>query len=858
MVVTTNGNTALPRDPVLPSKVKRKSEKLFLRDLRVMHSESFYNPKAKMAVAKKKKDKFKKLDEDAFSFHSELHKRFEDFGNEEYDDNHIPLKQVVDEHEHDEEVERTAKPHLRPRSMTERVAHLLQHAHATGKVGDLTKSSMGNIAEDAEESEEENNIHDDEEWEGMTKWETRRKVKYNGAYYFVFSEKRECLNMRQAEAEQRSKRDKFWGLIKCKEEENDNNASMAAEDALSTALRQAEKTALQHQKWKELDRQKKANYELARAKKEEKARKEYMKLFLTATDSSEIICHAWSTRPTVIFKNRPNPGENPVKSLSLPGFNGHLPGVLDDTHGFNLAASPTVLPPTFHATTSKARGKRVVPLPARKEHFKQDPFERFSAHKVRAGTLPSSASTPALGVSQRPSLEARMDDVANTYMSATPPRSSISANRSARDPSLVNATTAHAVMDHQVYEVSMGLFQGVTVPGGGHRKSVVEPVVPKTDKQLEKENLMEAYNFVGADEEIVEALTNNKDFRRALMGTIVWPLIKSRRSADVVVEKGFAQEGRMSFTTFYSFCESLYTETLDPSSLRRMGQRYESNGRLRKLLETYKVGDTVEGRSRGGPFWLPATVTEVLVDDGTGGRSYVVNYMVVSAWRKMKSTGIGDGDGVDIFSSTLGSDSVADGKQLMLSETAAMELESESVGESSVPPMELSVDEDGMPKPPSESKIMNHASSSTAKPVFQVVDDERGVIGVVYDALKIASGAKGDADKHDIIDAIQNAVMQCDDSEEHLKTEHEEGSLQSFAVMSQTEKIPNLRRMVNKSAALLALVDMPEIRSAFEAVNESYEGTGMKLKGSDKISKEAFVEFVLYTSDLLRYNAIQL
>lgn len=52
-----------------------------------------------------------------------------------------------------------------------------------------------------------------------------------------------------------------------------------------------------------------------------------------------------------------------------------------------------------------------------------------------------------------------------------------------------HAVEAHAIHDHKGgEEVTMGLFKGVTVAGGGKRLSVMRPVVPKSEKQLEVEH----------------------------------------------------------------------------------------------------------------------------------------------------------------------------------------------------------------------------------------------------------------------------------------------------------------------------------------------------------------------------------
>jgi len=153
------------------------------------------------------KAKFKKTANDEFSFHKDLHAKYENYGEEE-DDAFMPFRTVEDDHDHgfggNSPTGGQLKPHLRPRSMTERVANLLEMSHATGKTGDLTKSmgNMGSLGEDDEEESEDEEEQEHPEFESMTTWDNRRKIVHHGFTYYVWSEKKETLSMRDAENDQ--------------------------------------------------------------------------------------------------------------------------------------------------------------------------------------------------------------------------------------------------------------------------------------------------------------------------------------------------------------------------------------------------------------------------------------------------------------------------------------------------------------------------------------------------------------------------------------------------------------------------------------------------------------------------------
>ena len=352
--------------------------------------------------------------------------------------------------------------------------------------------------------------------------------------------------------------DSFWGLIKCKLDEEGNVAMMRSEDEYTEMLRANERTAILHKKWKELDKQGKANAELVKAKKEEKARKDYIKIFMNATDSAEVINHVWATRPTLVLRHQDpfalaaDPKNKPGSPASHAGFRLNVFGTDDfaPTAESGRRASPQKSKPissstqTFHSTQSRSRGKKVVALVSKQSHYTQEPFERFGAHKVRpARTTPvdglaTSQSDGSLlsNSGPRPKLQDRLGALTSTYMNATPAAKTAGRNR----VTVIAKPPTHPDAHNAGYVVDMGLFHGKTVAGGGKRLSVVAPVVPRTQKQLEQEHFDSAFHEMrrnvdksgaaGVDKDVfMEALVSNQSFKSMMMGTVMWPLIKGRK-----------------------------------------------------------------------------------------------------------------------------------------------------------------------------------------------------------------------------------------------------------------------------------------------------------------------------------------
>ena len=160
---------------------------------------------------------------------------------------------------------------------------------------------MPNVKSDKEETVDPSTmVAEDGEWAGLTTWEGRKVVINMDYPYHALSERQEILNMRQAEHLQRSTvnvrtyrgkqlrdgenssqvtppenlvtGDRFWGLVVVATNEEENRRLMKLEDDNTNSLRENEKLAKLHEKWRDLDNQRKQNSDIARAKKEEKVR----------------------------------------------------------------------------------------------------------------------------------------------------------------------------------------------------------------------------------------------------------------------------------------------------------------------------------------------------------------------------------------------------------------------------------------------------------------------------------------------------------------------------------------------------------------------------------------------------------
>ncbi|GMI28468.1 hypothetical protein TrRE_jg10771, partial [Triparma retinervis] len=362
-----------------------------------------------------------------------------------------------------------------------------------------------------------------------------------------------------------------------------------------------------------------------------------------------------STIPTAKAPQKPGTaGAHLTTSTSIPkgwGAGESAKALFDDDNSIGSFS--------FHAAGSAVRTKKITSFSSTKDHFAQEPFERFSAHKVREVKeyfpLASSRSEGTFSLpGRRPKLKDRLP--IDTYLNATPPGSrSKPKGSSLSEVALLRKKEKHMVEEHAIHDhqggqaVTMGLFKGVTVAGGGKRLSVMAPVVPKSEKQLETDHFKKAYAaLMEMDEtsierqsvfveDVMEAMKKNGRFRGIFMGTVVWPVIKMKRWEEMERRlKDNLDDFKIETIRFDGFLEFLrgwYTEMgVCPSSLRRDGEDTLLNGEwvgggLRKETATYKVGDAVEARASGGPFWLPGVVCKA------EGGTYGVKYDLVSAWR---------------------------------------------------------------------------------------------------------------------------------------------------------------------------------------------------------------------------------
>ncbi|GMH90453.1 hypothetical protein TL16_g11774 [Triparma laevis f. inornata] len=789
--------------------------------------------------------------------------------------------------------------------MTARVAHLLHHSQATGKVLDLTKThnKMHTQIEAEEDDEDPLEMIDLEgQFKNMTNWmpakqnpSGMKRVMNEEFPYYALSEKKETLNMRATEALQRSEGDEFWGLIKTKREEEENTKLMSKEDEYALSWRAAEKVAMLHQKWKELDKQSKLNHEITKAKKEEKARKSYMRMFMTASDSSAIIGHKWATRPTVIMRS--SLMLSPSKSMTAEIV--EKPSTLSPTAvkgaGFKIETTPSVPTTTtipivdgkkkkmkapaenmsaifgsdsisgaksisFHASSSRIRTKKINRFQAEKDHYSQEPFERFSAMKVRpASTLKGSASDPSL---PRPKLADRFP--LDTYLNATPRTAKSSSRQRASPPRPASNVQGDAGESH---EVSMGLFHGVTVAGGGKRLSVMAPVIPKTERQLERDHFIEAFQYLFTLdstsalrqsvflEDLMEALKNDKKLKHMFMGTIFWPTLKSKNWDEISgglrenVEKGET----LSFDGFYEYIRTLHYETGVESGLIRKLNLNENEGSSALRDNELRVGDKVEARAKLQPYWLPGVITRVGAVETGDYKKFEIKYDLVMAWRKVQAIGLGVGDGVDIFKKTARGEKNIGGVVL---EHGADEEDEESEVEKGEGGGEGGEGEGvcvtGLDKVTFDSMIdLNPLGEEAASKLTS----EAEVLAFVFALIKESSEEEGTdfnkVMKREVLDAVEQCVTEGEEGD---------GGMGGYAtdLEGEVKSSPLLKKMIRKVSALLSLGNMERVKESFLSLDEDIEVAGREgALISDDISKDAFIEFFLTISDILQFNKIK-
>ncbi|GMH55501.1 hypothetical protein TrST_g6454 [Triparma strigata] len=926
-------------------KGKRNSEKLTLTGLRQLHTDSFYKPSEKqqqkfnqrMTTAQSSAVQPEKDGEGNSSFDAtrDLHKKFLAL-EDDSTDYHRPLKTVPqDDPDMDHHVVHHERPsqHLRPRSMTARVAHLLHHSQATGKVLDLNKShnKLHSFLEDVNGEDPLELVDAEGQFKGMTNWMPNaqnpsgmKRVMNEEFPYYALSEKKETLNMRAAEALQRSEGDEFWGLIKTKREEEENTALMTKEDTYASEWRDAEKVAMLHQKWKELDKQSKLNHEISKAKKEEKARKSYMKMFMTATDSSAIIGHKWATRPTVIMRSSlispvsPSHSAQIVEKPSAVSPTGAAKGA-----GYKIEITPSVPTTTtipivdgkkkkmkapadnmsaifgsdsisgaksisFHASSSRIRTKKINSFQAEKDHYAQEPFERFAAMKVRPAsttTLKSSASDPSL---PRPKLADRLP--LDTYLNATPLKSS---SRQRTGGASSRPTPSVQQDAGESHEVNMGLFHGVTVAGGGKRLSVMAPVIPKTERQLERDRFIEAFQYLFTLdstaalrqtvflEDLMEGLKSDKKLKHLFMGTIFWPTLKGKKWDEI--NKGlreFISEGEaISFDGFYEYTRTLYHESgVANSMIRKL-----NDNSLRSGKNSLRVGDKIEARAKGQPYWLPGTITRVGAAETGDYKTCDVKYELVMAWRKVQAIGVGVGDGVDIFKKTA-EDKVVGGVVLEHGaddedESSVEEAKGEARTEEEVDPSASGLDQLTI-----ERLIdLNPLGEEAASKCTSEAEVLEFVFALIRENSDVDDAPFNKVIKSEVLEAVQQCVSEGEDGMgdgvgDGDSNGDDRGSLGGYAMQLEGEESSRLlKNMIRKSSALLSLGEMERVKEAFvnvgedktDIVNVIHDGARLTDDGKEvtrddyqdteapvDIGKDAFVEFFLTISDILQFNNI--
>jgi len=647
---------------------------------------------------------------------------------------------------------------------------------------------------------------------------------------------------------------------------------------------------------------------------------QYMKTFNTSVDSSEIICHQWATRPTLMIRKevdmmvgdadtvggsslesssvivqpkigdgdsigeevgeeevwpRPVSGgykintrsnnswninpENPEEDEEEDGgnsSNNNSNTAVIATNNNAVTSSPANPFGTFHFAGNKNRGKKIIILKS-ENFFSQDPFERFSAHKIRAKMASGNFSGGSSGVDTQGMLQSsavplkeRIEETFNTYMNASKELkesrgrvlSSSRGGKKTRVSSKTSGGNRGSAIDgleetqqmQTTYEVKLGQFHGVTVPGGGKRRSVMNPVLPKSKFEVEKDQLRLAYyqlEEVFEDsrdnitvETLADSFLNNAKFKSCLLNTIYWPFIKRKDWTMLYDKFKDRQDGIIGFEDFYNFSKDLYREERVEKFRVRNISKFKDTSHLRDDgLEMREVGERVEGRIRYGPTWLQGTIREVDEEKKT----YTIHYDNVTklpdgalnrSKRKSRRRNLG---------------------------TMAVNIKATNLSRSQI--RELS---------------------------------ERQLTGFVYDLLKVEAGEE----EGDVIS--KKAAVEV--------INREASSASSSGGGSST-----LSAMVNRSSAILALVRLPEIRMAFDNLLErNLDGIGIAVdrlnredsagesvsegesldvdksnknvakmnKGAveydsstiDTITRGTFVEFFIGVSDVLKFNNIKL
>ena len=568
---------------------------------------------------------------------------------------------------------------------------------------------------------------------------------------------------------------------------------------------------------------------------------------------------------------------------------------------------------SFHAAGSSVRTKKVTSYRSTRDHFSQEPFERFSAHKVRERKINDAGDGMGAGGGQRRKMlkhrlpvkeygpgngvwpRRNVPTPSSSSSSPLPSRSKSMKNLRSSQPATSSSSSAAlgkaasespvamaTISDRQSYQVDVGLFHGVTVAGGGKRLSVMAPVVPKTVRQLEKDNFRSAFSaLTDADatsaqrgtlfiDDVREAMANDDGFRSRFMGTIFWPALKRRDWTSITSRlKSFSSNGASSeitFEGFYNFLRSWYVEgNVDNMRVRKRGDAAGAaaeSGGLRKEATVFKVGELVECRAYNSAFWLPGVIT--FASDSRS--SYQVTYDLVTAWRSdPHDLREAMSSGVDVFSAGLQMESRA-GDPLVLSGGADDEEEDDNDNDDD--------DDDGDNDEGDDDDATDQLSAMNIDSEEEDDDhagSDAGQSGRFKKRQLTESAGKKLTDEREVTEFIWDLLARQLGSSDEFPRLQKSDILQS--ITAATEEPSNgggsslLRFMVIRSAAVLSLVTMKSISDVFaviddgidfEEVNGSNEGGGTRqAPPPTDISKVAFVEFFLHISDILRYNHVK-
>ena len=370
-----------------------------------------------------------------------------------------------------------------------------------------------------------------------------------------------------------------------------------------------------------------------------------------------------------------------------------------------------------------------------------------------------------------------------------------------------------------VYDVKLGQFHGVTVPGGGKRRSVMNPIVPKSRNEMEKDSLRDAFyclehifedsrDNVSVDN-LIDAFQNDAVFKSCLVDSIYWAFVKRKDWSQLRAKFADQKDGIISFDDFYDFSRDLYTESfVSPERVRSSSKfNVELNHLRDSNLGMRDKGEKVEARIRHGPLWLTGTIIDV--DDET--ETYTILYDNVT------------------------------------------KIHEENRKKSK-------------PRKHTKKALNFKASTATLKQIREI--GERQLVGFIYDIISIRQAEAQEKREEE---------GGGDDSGGTLAFVSKKFALEiitsaiSAAGSGSPEEVGNLSAMVNRSPAILSLLKYGDIRRAFDAVMErgkaaEGEGDGY-IEGSngeydketiDTLTKGTFVEFFIGVSEILRFNDINL